>query len=86
MHHDACRCHEKFTPWARVTSSSPRPRADGGTTSPQTVSAIDLATNPVSANWSVGYDPTSLALDPATHTLYVASPIAGSVSVIHPKR
>ena len=35
------------------------------------MSAIDLATRTVVANWQVGQSPTFLALDPASHTMYV---------------
>lgn len=54
-----------------------------------TVSAIDLAGGTVTATWFLGQQPplgpTTLALDPATHTPYAADEPAGLVSVIHPK-
>jgi YVTN family beta-propeller protein len=51
--------------------------SDGGT-----VSVIDAATGDVAATVPVGIDPTAVAVDPATHAVYVANAGSGTVSVI----
>ena len=48
-----------------------------------TVSVIDAATRAVTATIPVGSEPAGVAVDPATHTAYVANVLAdGTVSVI----
>jgi DNA-binding beta-propeller fold protein YncE len=46
------------------------------------VSVIDAATNTVTGSIPVGGDPEAIAVDPRTHTAYVANNSSGTVSVI----
>jgi len=46
------------------------------------VSVIDASTRTVTATVPVGKDPARLAVDPGTHTVYVANYGDGTVSVI----
>ena len=46
------------------------------------VSVIDASTRTVTATVPVGKGPTGVAVDPGTHTVYVANQIDGTVPVI----